>query len=242
MSSLTHDDLCDGLTAEHATALLLLVGAPEPFATIVREVRRNHRLGALLIGAPAGQPELAEVHSVLGVQGAGIPFLQYLPDQLSQAGIRVIERLAEKLGEAPSFVALEGYDAAKVVGALCGLTQKDLAIADIWQGIDIEGARGRIRFPGQQTPACGNGVGRRSKWLIGILRIQAASASMSSTDCTVERIGRGNCAHRPQAIGTSVENRRSSRRCDALSLPEVHSRTYGRRPLSTRVTDLLELA
>jgi hypothetical protein len=63
-----------------------------------------------MIGAPAGQPEFAGWLKSLGGDGAAIPFLRYLPEQLSPLGARVEAALGERLGEPPSFVAFEGYD------------------------------------------------------------------------------------------------------------------------------------
>jgi hypothetical protein len=42
------------------TALLLLVGHPEPAVSIVQSVRYDPRLAGIMIRAPAGQPEFAE--------------------------------------------------------------------------------------------------------------------------------------------------------------------------------------
>src|SRR5262249_39639999 len=83
----------------------------------------------ILIGAPAGQPEFA------GAEGAGIPFLRYLPERLTPLGARVEGALRERLGEPPSFVAFEGYDTILV-----------LAEQRAWPDVDVEGTRGRIRF------------------------------------------------------------------------------------------------
>ena len=49
--------VCDELVNNRATALLLLVGFPEPAMSIVTSVRRDQRLAEIMIGAPAGQPE-----------------------------------------------------------------------------------------------------------------------------------------------------------------------------------------
>ncbi|GAA3434738.1 hypothetical protein [Kutzneria kofuensis] len=68
-----------------------------------------------MIGAPAGQPEFAEWVTLLGGDGAGIPFLRYLPERLGPLGVRVEAALRERLGEAPSFVAFEGYDTVAVL-------------------------------------------------------------------------------------------------------------------------------
>jgi ABC-type branched-subunit amino acid transport system substrate-binding protein len=85
-ATLTPEALCDALVDHGATALLLLVGHPEPAVPIVRAVRGDRRLAEILIGAPAGQPEFAEWATALGEDGAGIPFLRYLPERLGREG------------------------------------------------------------------------------------------------------------------------------------------------------------
>jgi hypothetical protein len=120
---------------EGATALLLLVGHPEPAASIVESVRRDPRLAEILIGAPAGQPEFAD-------WATAIPFLRYMPERLGPLGARVETALRERLGEAPSFVAFEGYD---TIAALA-----DFLTVEAWSRVDVEGTRGRIRF--SRTP------------------------------------------------------------------------------------------
>jgi ABC-type branched-subunit amino acid transport system substrate-binding protein len=49
--------VCDALVDSGATALLLLVGYPQPAVSIVQAVRRDPRTTDIEIGAPAGQPE-----------------------------------------------------------------------------------------------------------------------------------------------------------------------------------------
>jgi ABC-type branched-subunit amino acid transport system substrate-binding protein len=129
--------VCDQLVAGRASALLLLVGHPEPAASLVRSVRRDPRLAGLLIGAPAGQPEFSAWLDLLGEDGAAIPFLRYLPERLSPLGTRVEAAL-----QAPSFVAFEGYDTIVVLAEL-------LRGAD-WSRVAVEGTRGRITF--SRTP------------------------------------------------------------------------------------------
>lgn len=129
----------DELADNHATALLVLTGHPEPAVSIVRAVRRDPRLAGILIGAPAGQPEFAEWLALLGDDGAAIPFLRYLPERLSPLGTRVGAALRARLGEAPSFVAFEGYDTIVV-----------LAKGGTWSDIAVDGTRGPIRF--SRTP------------------------------------------------------------------------------------------
>ncbi|MFE7531797.1 ABC transporter substrate-binding protein [Kitasatospora sp. NPDC057542] len=143
--------VCDELVRQGATALLLLVGAPEPAASIVRSVRRDRRLAGIVIGAPAGQPEFAEWAALLGDDGSAVPFLRYLPERLGPLGARVGTALREHLGEAPSFVAFEGYDTVTVLADVLRSHGTDRArIAESWPRVAVEGTRGRIRF--SRTP------------------------------------------------------------------------------------------
>lgn len=151
MSALTPAAMCDELVHHRATALLLLVGHPEPALPIVRSVRRDQRLAEILIGAPAGQPEFAEWATSLGTDGCAIPFLRYLPEQLTPLGARVGTALRERLAQAPSFVAFEGYDTIAVLAEVLRAHGTDRArIAESWPGVAVEGTRGRIRF--SRTP------------------------------------------------------------------------------------------
>jgi ABC-type branched-subunit amino acid transport system substrate-binding protein len=143
MRTLTPTALCDELADRGATALLLLVGHPEPAVSIVKAVRRDARLAEILIGAPAGQPEFTHWAALLGDDGATIPFLRYLPERLSPLGARVQTALSERLAQAPSFVAFEGYDTVAVLADL-------LRTAESWPHVDVEGTRGQIRF--SRTP------------------------------------------------------------------------------------------
>jgi ABC-type branched-subunit amino acid transport system substrate-binding protein len=153
-SALAPEALCDALADQGATALLLLVGHPEPAVPIVRAVRDDRRLAEILIGAPAGQPELAGWTAALGEDGAGIPFLRYLPERLGPLGERVGKQLRERLGEAPSFVAFEGWDTVAVLAeALRSHGTDRAAIAGSWPRVAVEGTRGPIRF--SRTPGIG---------------------------------------------------------------------------------------
>ncbi|MFJ8226170.1 ABC transporter substrate-binding protein [Streptomyces griseus] len=150
-ATLTPEALCDALVDHGATALLLLVGHPEPAVPIVRAVRGDRRLAEILLGAPAGQPEFAEWAAALGEDGAGIPFLRYLPERLGPLGERVGKELRERLGEAPSFVAFEGWDTVAVLAGLLRSHGTDrAAIAGSWPRVAVEGTRGPIRF--SRTP------------------------------------------------------------------------------------------
>ncbi|MEW1910993.1 ABC transporter substrate-binding protein [Kitasatospora sp. NPDC085895] len=147
MRALSPADLCEELAGRRTTALLLLVGHPEPAVPIVRAVRRDPRLAGVLVGAPAGQPEFAAWAALLGEDGAGIPFLRYLPERLGPLGTRVGAALRERLGEAPSFVAFEGYDTIAVLTEVLrtrGIGRTDVSGA--WPHVAVEGTRGTIRF------------------------------------------------------------------------------------------------
>ncbi|MFD3521183.1 ABC transporter substrate-binding protein [Streptomyces sp. NPDC058653] len=149
--ALSPEPLCDGLVDSRATALLLLVGQPEPAVPIVTSVRRDPRLTEVMIGAPAGQPEFAAWAGSLGGDGAGIPFLRYLPERLGPLGVRVGAALRERLAEAPAFVAFEGYDTVIVLADLLRSHGVERArLAESWPAVDVEGTRGRIRF--SRTP------------------------------------------------------------------------------------------
>jgi ABC-type branched-subunit amino acid transport system substrate-binding protein len=143
-SAHTPTELCDELVSNGATAVLLLVGSPDPAVSIVQSVRRDARLAEILIGAPAGQPEFAEWATLLGEEGAAIPFLRYLPEHLTPLGDRVAAALTDHLAETPSFVALEGYDTIVVLADV--LRTRGARIADSWPHLSIEGTRGRITF------------------------------------------------------------------------------------------------
>ncbi|MGA5292416.1 ABC transporter substrate-binding protein [Streptomyces koyangensis] len=144
---LTPGELCDALAEDGATALLLLAGTPEPAVPLVRAVRADRRLDGVLIGAPAGQPELPGWLAGLGAEGAGVPFLRYLPERPGPSAVRVGEALRARLGGEPSFVAYEGWDTVAVLaGALRthGTGRADLVRA--WEGGAVAGTRGEIRF------------------------------------------------------------------------------------------------
>ena len=143
--------VCEQVVAHGATALLLLVGHPEPAVSIVKSVRRDSRLAEIMIGAPAGQPEFAEWATLLGDGGSAIPFSRYMPERLSPLGVRVETALRERLAEAPSFVALEGYDTIAVLAHVlrsCGVDRA--RTAESWPHVAVEGTRGRIQF--SRTP------------------------------------------------------------------------------------------
>jgi ABC-type branched-subunit amino acid transport system substrate-binding protein len=137
----------DKLVDNHATALLLLAGYPEPAASIVKAVRHDQRLAHIMIGAPAGQPEFAAWATLLGDDGAAIPFLRYRPERLNPVGSRVEKALRERLAEAPSFVAFEGYDTIAVLADVLRSDGADQTrTAEFWPRVAVEGSRGQIQF------------------------------------------------------------------------------------------------
>lgn len=146
-STLSPAAVCDGVAGNEATALLLLTGHPEPAVSLVKSVRRDRRLAALLIGAPAGQPEFSEWTALLGNDGLGIPFLRYRPERLNALGVRVEAALRRRLGEPPSFVALEGYDTGAVLIEALRSHGIDRALGPgSWSSVVVEGTRGTIAF------------------------------------------------------------------------------------------------
>ena len=154
MGTLDPESVCDELVDSGATALLLLVGHPEPAVPIVRAVRHDRRLAEVMLGAPAGQPEFTAWAKSLGDEGAAIPFLRYLPDRLTPLGVRVETALRERLAEAPSFVAFEGYDTVTVLADVLRSHGADRAsTAESWPRVDVAGTRGQIRF--SRTPGIG---------------------------------------------------------------------------------------
>ncbi|HEX8102560.1 MAG TPA: ABC transporter substrate-binding protein [Solirubrobacteraceae bacterium] len=133
------DDVGEAVLGTEATALLLLVGHPEPATKIVTAVRSDRRLRRVMIGAPAGQPELPGWEARLGADGAAIPFLRYRLERLTPLGARVERGLRDRLGQNPCFVAFEGYDA---IAVLADLLRQDGS----WSRVAVDGTRGRIRF------------------------------------------------------------------------------------------------
>jgi ABC-type branched-subunit amino acid transport system substrate-binding protein len=147
MRSFDPTTMCDELADNGATAILLLVGHPEPAVSIVKSVRSDQRLAGIMIGAPAGQPEFAEWSTLLGDDSAEIPFLRYLPERLSPLGVRVETALHGRLGEAPSFIAFEGYDTVAVLADMLRSNGADRTrMAQSWPRVAVEGTRGQIRF------------------------------------------------------------------------------------------------
>jgi hypothetical protein len=139
--------VCDELVDSRVTALLLLVGYPEPAVSIVKSVRHDQRLADVMIGAPAGQPEFAEWSKLLGDDGVAVPFLRYLPERLSPLGVRIETALRERLAVAPSFVAFEGYDTIIVLAELLQLHgPRRAAVAQAWPSVTFTGTRGQIQF------------------------------------------------------------------------------------------------
>jgi ABC-type branched-subunit amino acid transport system substrate-binding protein len=128
-------------------ALLLLVGYPEPLVGILRAVRSDGRFDHMLIGDPAGRVEFPDVSRRLGDHLLGVPYLRYMPPALSELGASVASRLAQRLGETPSFVALEGYDTIRVVAEALRVAGGDQARVGRALGtLKVPGTRGVLQF------------------------------------------------------------------------------------------------
>ena len=206
-NTLTPEALCESLADHGATALLLLVGHPEPAVPIVRAVRRDRRLADILVGAPAGQPEFHEWSTELGEDGAAIPFLRYLPERLGPLGARVREDLCQRLGEAPSFVALEGWDSVTVLAEVLRSAGADRgAIAESWPHAEVEGSRGLIRF--SRTPGI-----TVWQWAGTPIQVGATGTRRSSI-----------------ASGSSTPARDSMRQCPMTSPADPTTRWLSKRP------------
>jgi hypothetical protein len=75
------------------------------------------------------------------------PVLRYLPERLGPLGVRVGAALRERLAEAPSFVAFEGYDTVAVLAEMLRSHGADRAgLARSWPLAAVEGTRGQVRF------------------------------------------------------------------------------------------------
>jgi hypothetical protein len=151
MRELSPTTLCDELVRRgddaRISAVLLLVGHPEPAVSIVKAFRCDKRLAGITIGTPAGQAEFAEWTTLLGDQGAAIPFLSYLPEQFSSLGTRIKTALCDKLATMPSFIALEGYDTILVLAELLrtqGIERTGMPPS--WSRLNVSGTRGQITF------------------------------------------------------------------------------------------------
>lgn len=145
-SILTSGLFLDQLASNDISALLLLVGTPDPAVSIVQLVRGDRRFDQVLVGAPAGQPELSGWLGRLGPVGGGVPFLRYLPPELSDLGKRVRSNLLDRLGEQPSFMAFEGYDAMMLLAEALESASQAVPPAAFWSAAHIEGTRGHIRL------------------------------------------------------------------------------------------------
>jgi hypothetical protein len=140
-------EVSETIVDARATALLLLVGYPEPAVSIVESIRRDPRLSEIMVGAPAGQPELPGWATLLGEKGTAIPFLRYLPEHLTPLGARVETALRDLLAAAPSFVAFEGYDTIAVLATMLRSHGVDRTrMAESWPSVVVAGTRGTIQF------------------------------------------------------------------------------------------------
>jgi hypothetical protein len=99
----------------------------------------------------AGHRSSPNGRKLLGDDSVAIAFLRYLPERLSPFGVRVETALRERLAEAPSFVAFEGYDTVVVLAELLRLHGPRRArVAEAWLSVTLEGTRGQIQY--SRTP------------------------------------------------------------------------------------------
>jgi hypothetical protein len=99
------------------------------------------------VGDPAGRAEFPEWAQLLGRYGLGVPYLRYLPAALGEFGASVASRLAQRLGQAPSFVALEGYDTIRVLGEALRVAGDDRQrLAHALPSVKVQGTRGLLQF------------------------------------------------------------------------------------------------
>jgi hypothetical protein len=188
MRVITPTAACDEIVSRRATALLLLVGHPEPAVSIVKTARRDRRLTGLMIGAPAGQPEFAEWATLLGDDGAAIPFLRYLPRAPKPIRARVEKALRGRLVEArPSSPSRATTRSPSSPKCCVPAARTGPALPDPGQALPSKALAGRSSSRGGQASAFGNGHGRRSRWWIGIRRNRSLSdpsdGDMNRAEC-----------------------------------------------------------
>lgn len=141
------ETFCARLIEHGATGLILLVGNALIAGSIIASIRQDQRIGEVLFGAPAGQPEFIDWATALGVNNAAIPFLSYMPERVSPLGMRVDQVLRDRLGKGASFVAFEGYDTILVLADLLRSRRADAERPGaFWSGLVVEGTRGLIQF------------------------------------------------------------------------------------------------
>jgi ABC-type branched-subunit amino acid transport system substrate-binding protein len=96
---------------------------------------------------------------------------------------RVERALRERLAQAPSFVAFEGYDTVAVLADVLRSHGADRArTAESWPRVAVECTAGRSSSPTRQTSASGNGPGRQSTSLTETRRNPIASGSFTPAE------------------------------------------------------------
>ncbi len=182
--------VCDALVDSRATALLLLVGHPEPAVSIVRSVRRDRRLAGVVIGAPAGQPEFADWATSLGDDGAAIPFLRYLPERLGPSVHESRRPSASGWPQRPPSSPSRATTRSPSSPTCCVRTARTgRAPPSPGRASRSTAPAGRSGSPANQGSASGSGPGRRSRSSTGIRPNPAASGSSTPAEAEWPRSG-----------------------------------------------------
>jgi Periplasmic binding protein len=129
--------------------VMTLVGSPEPLGSLVHRILEEGLAREGMLGDPAGRPVFEDWWDIAGDGAAHVPFLSYQrPGELSDVGKRMAAAFELRHGREPSFVALEGYDAALAViraaESIDGLGAP--AIRESLRTHGFEGTRGTVRF------------------------------------------------------------------------------------------------
>ena len=183
MGAFAPSAVCDELVDNRATALLLLVGPPEPAVSIVKSVRSNPRLAKILIGAPAGQPEFANGRRCWAATPPQSHSCVTCPNA-SARSVHASRRLcvsgwAKRLPSSPSRATTRSPSSP----TCCVLTAwTGRALPDPGRPSRLKAPAVRSGSPAGQASVFGNGIGRQSKLLIGIRQHPIAFGSSTPAE------------------------------------------------------------
>lgn len=185
MRTLTPTAVCDVLANSQATALLLLVGHPDPAVPIVKAARADQSLSSILIGAPAGQPEFTEWVTLLGHDGAAIPFLRYLPGHLTPSEHEPRRPCANTSTKPPPSSPLRATTRSPSSRNCCGSTART-GTAQRHRGRTSQSKAPADRYSSaeRQASASGSGPGHPSRSSTEIQRNPTTSGSFTRAEPT----------------------------------------------------------